>query len=856
MSDKISPTNNFATAFPELLIEWHKERNGDLSPYDVAPFSGKKVWWKCSQGHEWESTVSNRTGKNKNGCPFCSGKRASDHHNLARLFPDLLNEWCYEKNTSLDPEKITPYSHQKVWWRCSKGHEWLTGIAYRTKQKSGCPYCSGKFVGSDNSLAILHPELAREWHSEKNGNLTPNDVSPGTDRKVWWLCDKGHSWEAAICHRTSNTKATGCPYCSGRNATVENNLKVLFPDLAKEWDFEKNNPLQPEMVKPGSNKKVWWKCINGHEWLTTPNKRTGEGTNCPNCAPQTSRLEIRLFCELKYLFGNNVEWRYKVDGIEVDLFLPKYSIGIEIDGYPWHLNKKDKDIAKTAELLKHGIKLFRLRDSKLPIIEENDIFYGSIEDDLPIVLRLLSNLLLHVNFDTNDLNHLRGYIDAEIIQNNDEYQRIISFLPSPPPEYSLANVHKHLIHEWHYEKNIPLKPENFTPSARAYVWWKCPKGHEYQSFIYNRIKGVGCPYCAGKKISHENNLQTCFPHLVEEWNHEKNLPLTPEGVYHGSQLKVWWKCKYGHEWQMKIQARTRKSSGCPYCSRKLINDDNSLMALFPEIAKQWHPSRNADLTPNTIAPGSSKKVWWKCEKGHEWKTPPYSRTGKYKTNCPFCAGIKASVDNNLKVKHPQLAAQWHYDKNFPFTPEQITTRSSKRFWWKCINGHEWEATVQNRTNINASNCPYCAGIFVTEDNNLAAKYPELIKEWDYKKNTSLNPSNLLPGSSKKVWWKCGKGHSWRAAVCDRTNKKRATGCPYCAGKKVAFDRNFAIHFPELAAQWNYELNLGNKPEEFSPKSGKKVWWKCPKGHVWQAVIAIRANGNGCPVCAGRRIKSS
>ena len=163
------------------------------------------------------------------------------------------------------------------------------------------------------------------------------------------------------------------------------------------------------------------------------------------CTPQTSKLEIRLFCELKYLFGNDVEWRYKIDGIEVDLFLSKYSIGIEIDGYPWHLNKDDKDIAKTAELLKRGIKLFRLRDSKLPLIEHTDIFYESQEDDLPIIRRLFLSLIQNINFDDDDLIYLRNYIDAKAIQNNEEYQRILSYLPSPPPEYSLASIHKHLI---------------------------------------------------------------------------------------------------------------------------------------------------------------------------------------------------------------------------------------------------------------------------------------------------------------------------------------------------------------------------------------------------------------------------
>lgn len=703
-----TPENNLAVMFPILSNEWHHDRNRDLSPYDVLPYSGKKVWWKCKEGHEWEAVISSRTGKSKNGCPFCSGRKATYHNNFASLFLDLLNEWSYERNASLNPHKMTPYSSQKVWWKCKEGHEWQTGIVYRTRNNTGCPYCSGRLAGLDNSLAILHPDLAKEWHQEKNGNLTPNEVRPGTDTKVWWLCDKGHSWKTAIFHRTANKMATGCPYCSGKKASPDNNLKFLFPELAEQWDYAKNDSLRPDMVTPGSNKKVWWKCTRGHEWLASPGHRINASNSCPKCAPQTSRLEIRLFCELKYLFGNSVEWRYKIDRIEVDLFLTKYSVGIEIDGYPWHENKEDKDITKAAELLKRDIKLFRLRDSKLPVIAESDIFYGSIEDDLPIAIKLLSNLLLHVNFDTNDRENVRNYIDSESLKNNDEYQRIISYLPSPPPEYSLANAHKHLISEWHYEKNAPLRPENFTPSARAYVWWRCPKGHEYQSMIFNRIRqGVGCPYCTGKKLSPDNCLQGSFPHLVKEWNYEKNLPHTPSNVYHGSRIKAWWKCKEGHEWQTGVLWRTRNNTGCPYCSGNRINDDKSLKVLFPEIAKHWHPSRNGALTPGIIAPGSNKKIWWQCEKGHEWEAAPCDRTGRNKTNCPFCSGKKASADYNFKIKYPLLATEWNYERNLGKKPEEFPPKSGKKVWWKCSKGHEWEAVVGNRANGNG--CPVCAG---------------------------------------------------------------------------------------------------------------------------------------------------
>ena len=273
-------------------------------------------------------------------------------------------------------------------------------------------------------------------------------------------------------------------------------------------------------------------------------------------------------------------------------------------------------------------------------------------------------------------------------------------------------------------------------------------------------------------------------------------------------------------------------------------------ALYPEVAEQWHPLKNGSLSPNDIAPSSSKIVWWHCNKGHEWETTVSNRTGKQKSGCPFCYENFAFDENNLSVIYPTVAAQWHYVKNFPLIPEQVTPRSSKKFWWVCNNGHEWEATVSNRTRSNATNCPYCAGKYVTATNSLAVKFPELLKQWDYNKNTAIDPLQLLPGSKIKAWWTCDSGHNWQSNIQSRTGKK--SGCPYCVGQKTASNKNFATEYPALAAQWNYEHNSGIKPEEFSPKSGKKVWWKCEHGHEWEAVIANRANGTGCPVCAGRQ----
>ena len=173
---------------------------------------------------------------------------------------------------------------------------------YRTsKQKSGCPYCAGRKVGEDTNLEFLYPELAKEWHPTKNGELIPSQVTKSTHQKVWWLCAHGHSYEAAIYSRTGANR-TGCPFCAGKIASSENNLKKLYPTIAKQWHPTKNGALRPSQVTKSSDKKVWWLCPKGHNYKSSIANRT-KGKACPQCSNQSSSPEIRIFSELGNNFG-------------------------------------------------------------------------------------------------------------------------------------------------------------------------------------------------------------------------------------------------------------------------------------------------------------------------------------------------------------------------------------------------------------------------------------------------------------------------------------------------------------------------------------------------------------------------
>lgn len=158
---------------------------------------------------------------------------ADRDYNLATYAPELVGEWNYEKNGDLKPPDLFPKSSKKVWWKCKDGHEWPATVDNRVKGKK-CPYCTGRLaIQGINDLETLHPEIAAEWHSIKNGNLKPSEVLPKANKKVWWLCGNGHEWPATIATRTAGSE---CPYCKGKKPIPgETDLATVNPQLASEW---------------------------------------------------------------------------------------------------------------------------------------------------------------------------------------------------------------------------------------------------------------------------------------------------------------------------------------------------------------------------------------------------------------------------------------------------------------------------------------------------------------------------------------------------------------------------------------------------------------------------------------------
>ena len=249
------------------------------------------MWWRCEQGHAWEATVGSRTTGGC-GCPVHSGKKLlTGYNDLATKNPTIAAQWHPTKNGDCTPDQVLAGTNAKVWWRCEQGHAWEATVSRRTRQSTGCPVCTGrKVLTASNELATRFPDVAAQWHPTRNGDLRPDQVSAGSNEKVWWRCDLGHEWKAVVSSRT--TGGNGCPVHSGRKVLAGyNDLATWFPDVSAQWHPTRNGDLTPDQVSAGGSKKVWWLCDEGHEWAARVSARTSKGSGCPHRCGRKLRPE-------------------------------------------------------------------------------------------------------------------------------------------------------------------------------------------------------------------------------------------------------------------------------------------------------------------------------------------------------------------------------------------------------------------------------------------------------------------------------------------------------------------------------------------------------------------------------------
>lgn len=272
----------------------------------------------------------------------------------------------------IDVSKLFVNSSKPIYWKCENGHTFKekVNVIYRRKHK--CFYCTGRQIWpGENDLQTLYPEIASEFDVEKNG-ITPDIVSPKDTKSYWWTCKYDHpSFFQSVSHRV--TRNTKCPYCTGRKViSGVNDLETLYPDIAREWDVEKNNGLLPKDVSPFTYNPYWWICPKGHSYKKKVIKRTKfhKPIDCPKCikAHSTSFPEQAIYYYAKKCFPDAIN-RYKEPfekGMELDIYIPFYKLGIEYDGLAFHNDEEqhNRERRKYQACKQLGIRLVRIKESE------------------------------------------------------------------------------------------------------------------------------------------------------------------------------------------------------------------------------------------------------------------------------------------------------------------------------------------------------------------------------------------------------------------------------------------------------------------------------------------------------------
>lgn len=204
-------------------------------------------------------------------------------------------------------------------------------------------------------------------------------------------------------------------------------------------------------------------------------------------------------------------------------------------------------------------------------------------------------------------------------------------------EYLIAKQRLDLIEEC---LNPDIQNNSKYASLNEIYNWKCKHGHTWSSTLKKRIAGRGCPVCTGRVVQKGvNDLTSQHPHLIKEWDYEKNGELLPENVSASNGRTIWWICERKHSWKDTVNHRA-DGRGCPICAnKKIMEGENDFATTHPYLLAEWDNNKNT-IKPNQVVGGSNKKVWWLCNDcEHSYEASLVNRT-RFNLKCPKCKNKK------------------------------------------------------------------------------------------------------------------------------------------------------------------------------------------------------------------------
>lgn len=529
----------------------------ELSNTTASTTQGVFIHPSCTREHYWDYTRLAAVKKAKE----CRGCKREDN-SLLLNFPELASEFLEEVN-GVSVNEVTTGSHAKYWWECRlAGHKFQKTVSERLiSYGTSCKDCKAVEELEGNELSTIAPDIAKYYDETKNP-LKASEISVKDTAIVHWFCDNGHSYTCAVYNKVR--KGTGCNECarSRNRATVANNLAVLHPELAKEFDVTVNG-VTADSVLPGNGTVYSWTCPEGHSWLATPNERTFFARSCPDCKVGERGL-ASLYPEIAAQFDatKNGEMPARLLSGSMSVYWWK----CEAFGHEW----KSSVYGRTSKNENKGAGCPQCLHL-IPSPEYNAaVLYPYFKDRYSTVKNKKS-LESYMPKSTVKVwwECENGHAKLSSIAN--EGKAGYYYCPDCPQALpyelgkTLGDLYPEVAKEFNTAKN-GITPFEIMARSSKKMFWECRDGHIWEAVVSSRTKdGKGCPVCAGKIATPTNNLSYFYPNVAKYFDEGKNgFPAT--SVLPNSQKKVWWKCSKGHSTLAMPLNKTRQGDGCPECS--------------------------------------------------------------------------------------------------------------------------------------------------------------------------------------------------------------------------------------------------------------------------------------------------
>lgn len=699
-----------------------------------------------------------------------------------------------------------------------------------------------------NKLNLKEYLLDWDWDTNTSLGITPEDITIGSRKRVFWKCHIcGGSWNTQMKERR------GCPFCTRFKALPKfNDLMSTNPEVAAEWDYDKNT-LVPQHVTSGSKRKVYWKCPNKHSYLADIYSRV-RGEGCPYCINKRvlqgyndlETVNPKLASEWHPLKNKHLRPYDFVAGSKVKVWW------ICKEGHAWMAQIAHRNKGRNCPVCANRIILKNFND------------FASAHLDLVDEWDYIKNQGQPFEYGSHSRKKVwwickKGHSFQSVISDRSKgtdcpkcsEERRVSF-PEKTILFYLQKSIENIIPNYRNEAIRPYELDIYIPQLKVAIEYDGIYGHsskegvardKRKNFVCEncnirliRIRETGCPALNSTSIDYELSNKDDMPNAIHFIVSIINKISENRVTFNHNDYDI------------------AKDAGEIYSLIEFSEKENSLPLKAPDIVKLWHPTKNGNLKPEYTSIGSQKKVWWLGSCGHEWRSIVSYEVSSGK--CPYCTGKRVLKGyNDLPTTNPKLASEWNYEMN-QCKPESYTGGSGKVVYWICAkNGHSWKASIVSRNRGNG--CPICANRVLLKGFNDIGSIPRISKDWNCVKNGSVIKTEVCIGTSNKYWWKCNLcGHEWFASVNDRFN---GSTCPSCVEKTRIKTFNKTLIWkkgslkdtrPDLMEEWNFELNQQTNPNEIVAGYGKKVWWKCKKcDNIWAATVISRKNGRGCPECA-------